>query len=553
MLMKAFKKQTLAWSRQLLALLLILPLISLLILGLQWDEASKQTLTELMSTVLPDYAVTSLVLCLVVGVGVAIVGVATACCVSLFEFKGKRILEIALLLPLAMPAYVLAYAYTDYLQYSGPAQNYIRQVVGLEGRVLPEVRNMWGAAWVLVFALYPYVYVLVRAALSTRAKPLMEAARLLGAPMGRRIIKIAIPMARPAMAAGMTLALMECLADFGVVSYFGVQTFTTGIYKAWLALDQKIAAAQLAALLLLMVGLLIGLEKRAQGKLRFTNAKGGMMTVKKAGNDLGSNLMVLSGRRQVLAVSICMFPIMAGFILPVLFMLRPLLAAWTELNHAYWHQFADWTMNSLRLGLMSAALAVLTALVLCEAVRYERHSWHRHISQLAMLGYAIPGAVVVIGILLPITWLQIAWPQLGLASWLTTTSAALIWAYLLRFTAVAMQGIQSGYTRIPISYDESAQIQGASRWKVWREVQWPLLKTPTSAAALLVLVDVMKELPATLVLRPFNSDTLAVAAYQLARDERLGEAALPALSLVLVGLLPVLLLSKSMSNKSSNR
>jgi iron(III) transport system permease protein len=469
-----------------------------------------------------------------------------------FEFKGKKILEIALLLPLAMPAYVLAYAYTDFLQFSGPAQNYIRQSFGLEGRVLPEVRNIWGAAWVLVFALYPYVYVMVRAALNARAKPLMEAARLLGAPMRRRIIKVALPLVRPAMAAGMALALMECLADFGVVSYFGVQTFTTGIYKAWLAMDEKIAAAQLALMLLAAVCILMWLEKRAQGKLRFSSVKGGSIQTKNSSKERVTAPILLRGRKQVWVVLICTFPILAGFVGPVLFMLRPLLAAWSEIEPAYWPQFSAWAFNSMRLGLVSAALAVIAAMILSESVRHERRSWRRHVMELASLGYAIPGAVVVIGILLPIAWLQTAWPQMGLASWLTTTSAALIWAYLLRFTAVAMQGIQSGYTRIPISFDESAQIQGASRWKVWREVQWPLLKTPTSAAALLVLVDVMKELPATLVLRPFNSDTLAVAAYQLARDERLGEAALPALSLVLVGLLPVLLLSKSMGSKLSN-
>jgi iron(III) transport system permease protein len=549
---KTLKNRSLDWGQRILVLLIILPMISLIGLGLQWDTNATHTLEALAETVLADYVLTSFLLCSLVGLGVGLVGLSTACCVSLFEFKGKKILEIALLLPLAMPAYVLAYAYTDFLQYSGPAQNYIRQSFGLDGRVLPEVRNIWGAAWVLVFALYPYVYVMVRAALNVRAKPLMEAARLLGAPMRRRILKIALPLARPAMAAGMALALMECLADFGVVSYFGVQTFTTGIYKAWLAMDEKIAAAQLALMLLGAVCILIGLEKRAQGKLRFSNAKGETVQVGKSSNDRSTAPIVLTGHKQTAAVLICTFPILAGFVCPVLFMLRPLLGAWSEMAPDYWEQFTWWALNSVRLGLVSAALAVVAALTLSEAVRRERRSWQRHIFELASLGYAIPGAVVVIGILLPIAWLQITWPQVGIASWLTTTSAALIWAYLLRFTAVAMQGIQSGYTRIPISFDESAQIQGASRWKVWREVQWPILKTPTSAAALLVLVDVMKELPATLVLRPFNSDTLAVAAYQLARDERLGEAALPALSLVLVGLLPVLLLSKSISSKASN-
>jgi iron(III) transport system permease protein len=381
----------------------------------------------------------------------------------------------------------------------------------------------------------------------------MEAAQLLGAPMRRRIIKIALPMARPAMTAGVVLALMECLADFGVVSYFGVQTFTVGIYKAWLAMDQKIAAAQLALMLLFAVALLLRLEKKAQGKLRFASAKGGLSEKAGRGLDASRSLVVLKGGHQALAILVCLLPIAAGFILPVIFMTRPMISAWAELSPTYWQQYGHWIMNSLRIGVISAILAVIAALVLCESIRYERRQWGRHMTELATLGYAIPGAVVVIGILLPIAWVQSVWPELKMAYWLTTTVTALIWAYLLRFTAVAMQSIQSGYTRIPTSFDESAQLQGASRWRVWREVQWPMLKTPTSAAALLVLVDVMKELPATLVLRPFNSDTLAVAAYQLARDERLGEAALPALSLVLVGLLPVLLISKSMGSKPSNK
>ena len=253
----------------LLAGVLLLPILAVLASTLQWNSESAQILREMSSTVLPDYALTTLLLCLAVAVGVAVVGMATAAAVTLFDFAGRKTFEWALLLPIAMPAYVVAYAYTDFLQFSGPLQTAIRATFGVEGRVFPEVRSLGGAAWVFTFCLYPYVYLLARTALADRATHLMDAARLLGAPMRRRVREIALPLARPAVAAGVALALMETLADFGVSSYFGIQTFTAGIYKAWLVLDNRIAAAQLATLLLLVVVVLLKLEHKAQKKMRF--------------------------------------------------------------------------------------------------------------------------------------------------------------------------------------------------------------------------------------------------------------------------------------------
>ncbi|MDB5753448.1 MAG: putative type Fe3+ transport system, permease component with duplicated domain, partial [Ramlibacter sp.] len=253
----------------LLAGVLLLPVLAVLASWFSWDAASAQILREMGSTVLPEYALTSVLLCVAVGIGVAVVGTATAAAVTLFEFPGRRAFEWALLLPLAMPAYVVAYAYTDFLQFGGPLQAWLRGQFGLQGRLFPEVRSLPGAVWVFVFSLYPYVYLLVRTALAERAAQLMEAARVLGAPLARRIGRVALPLARPAIAAGVALALMETLADFGVASYFGIQTFSTGIYKAWLSMDNRIAAAQLATVLLVVVALLLGLERRAQTRLRF--------------------------------------------------------------------------------------------------------------------------------------------------------------------------------------------------------------------------------------------------------------------------------------------
>lgn len=515
--------------------LLLLPVLAVFGSWFSWNATSGQILREMAATVLPDYTLTSLLLCVAVAVGAAIVGTAAAAAVTLFDFPGRRGFEWMLLLPLAMPAYVVAYAYTDFLQFSGPLQTWVRHTFGLEGRVFPEVRNLPGAVFVFVFSMYPYVYLLVRTALAERAAQLMEAARLLGAPLARRIRTVAVPLARPAIAAGVALALMETLADFGVASYFGIQTFSAGIYKAWLAMDNRIAAAQLATVLLIVVAVLLGMEARAQRRLRFagTRARGGAE----------AQPIALRARGRVAAWTVCALPVLLGFVLPVAFMLRPLAADWSVLP---WDRFLQWSLNSLRLAGLSAALAVATALLLAYRLRRSPHGLTRGVVHLAGLGYAVPGAVLVVGLLLPVGWLQAAWPESAVGYWMTATVLGIVWAYLVRFVAVALQSMQSGYARIPASLDDSARMLGSGGAALLARVHWPLLKRSAAAAALLVFVDVMKELPATLVLRPFNSDTLAVVAYQLARDERLGEAALPSLALVLVGLVPVMLLSRTL-------
>ncbi len=526
-----------------LTALLLLPLLGILASWLPLGEsmsASAQIVSEMRRTVLPDYLLTTLLLCVMVAVGVTVVGLSTAAAVSLFDFKGRGFFEWALLLPLAMPAYVVAYAYTDFLQFSGPFQSGLRQVFGLQGRVFPEIRSLGGAVVVFTFVLYPYVYLLARTALNDRAAHLMEAAKLLGAPLRRRLLKVALPLARPAVAAGVALALMETLADFGVSSYFGIQTFTAGIYKAWLAMDNRIAAAQLATVLLMFVALLLRLENRAQARMRFAASRGGVSS------SAESQPARLQGRQQLVAWAVCTLPILLGFVLPVVFMLRPLLAQGADLA---WGQFLTWSLNSLRLGAITAVLAVLLALALAFGVRRSKDWFNSTAVHLVALGYAIPGAVVVVGMLLPLGWLQAAWPQSAVVSLVTATSLGLVWAYLVRFCAVALQSVQSGYARVPSSFDDSARMLGVSDWGLALRVHWPLINRSAGAAALLVFVDVMKELPATLVLRPFNSDTLAVMAYQLARDERLGEAALPSLALVLVGLLPVILLSRTLRQR----
>ncbi|MDT7514706.1 ABC transporter permease [Rhodoferax mekongensis] len=520
-----------------------LPIVALIVAVLQWDAVAMALLREMAASVLLGYGWTTLVLCGVVALGVGVVGTASACAVTLFDFQGRRQWEWALLLPLAMPAYVVAYAYTDFLQFSGPAQTWMRDTFGLEGRLFPEVRSLGGAALVFVFTLYPYVYLLVRVALLERAAHLMDAARLMGASLARRVAVIAVPLARPAIMAGVALALMETLADYGVSSYFGIQTLTAGIYKAWLVLDSRIAAAQLATLLLVVMAVLLRLELHARRKLRFANAKGRRVVAQP---------VVLRGMRAVGATLVCGVPVFLGFVLPVFFMARPLWQAWgVEDSPLPWSSFVGWSVNSFKLAAITALLASGVALALAFAARRVPDRLTRIVVGLAGMGYAVPGAVIVVGLLIPVAWLQATRPDWQVGFWVSTTIFGVIWAYLVRFTAVALHTVQSGYNQVPATLDESARMLGVTGWGLWWRVHRPLLVRSTLVAGLLVFVDVMKELPATLVLRPFDHDTLAVVAFQLAKDERLGEAALPALVLVLVGLIPVIFLSRTLNKKAA--
>ena len=528
-----------------LCLLLALPVLGVLGSWLSFDAHAMAVLSHQWHTVLPGYAATSLLLVFGVAVGVALVGGLSAALVTLFDFPLRRSFEWALLLPLAMPAYVLAYAYTDFLQYSGPLQTALRAWTGAQGALWPDVRSLGGAIVLFVLCLYPYVYLLTRTALAERGVPLMEAARLLGAGMGRRVQEVALPLARPAIVAGVALALMETLADYGVGSYFGLTTFTTGIYKAWLVMNDGVAAAQLASLLLVLVAAALWLESRARQRLRFVNARGG------AGGSPEARALRLRGAAALLAVVLCALPVLLGFMLPVGVLLDLMWREWQANGAAVpLERFEQWAWTSFRLAGGAALLAASLALALGFALRLPAGSASaaplRVAARVVSLGYAVPGAVIAVGILLPVGWLQARWPEAGATALVTGTAFGLVYAYLVRFSAVALQSVDAGYARVPGSVDETARMLGTPRGRVFFGLHLPLLQRSVLAAVLLVFVDVMKELPATLVLRPFNSDTLAVVAYQLARDERLGEAALPSLAIVAVGLLPVILLSRAL-------
>ncbi|MFO1267600.1 MAG: iron ABC transporter permease [Rubrivivax sp.] len=525
----------------LLCLALALPVLAVLGSWLLFDAEAAAVLRHQAATVLPEYTLTTLALALAVGVGVVALGSATAAAVTLADFPGRRTFEWALLLPLAMPAYVLAYAWTDALQFARHLQTALREMLGKRGALWPDVRSTGSAAVLFVLCLYPSVYLLARAALGERAVQLMEAARLLGAPLSRRVLAVALPMARPALAAGTALALMEVLADYGVGSYFGLATYSTGIYKAWLVMNDRVAALQLASLLLVLVALLLLAERAARRQLRFAASRVGPQH---AGD---ARPLRLAGPAAVAAWTLCALPVLLGFVLPVAWLLWLL---WHEATASDFGlplaRFAQWSWASLRLATLAALAATAVALMLAFVLRRGRGAWLKASARLLALGYAMPGAVVGIGVLLPLAWVQQRWPEAGFAALATGTIFGVMYAYLVRFCAVALQSVEAGYERIPRSVDDTALLLGTGTLRVFGRLHLPLLKRSVFAALLLVFVDVMKELPATLLLRPFGSDTLAVVAYNFARDERLAEAALPSLAIVAVGLIPVLLLSKAM-------
>ncbi|WP_157268292.1 ABC transporter permease [Azohydromonas aeria] len=530
----------------LLCLALALPVAAILGAWFSFDAQALAVLRHQAQTVLGGYALESLWLALGVAAGVTLLGLSTAVAVALYRFPGRGVFEWALLLPLAMPAYVLAYAYTDALQFSGPVQTGLRAAFGWQGALWPDVRSLWGAVALFVLSLYPYVYLLTRAALGERAEHMMDAARLLGAGPWRRLATVALPLARPAVIAGAALALMETLADYGVGAYFGLSTFTTGIYRAWLSMNDATAAAQLASMLLVVVALLLALERRAQSRLRFSNARGA------APPSGAAQPRRLRGAAAAAAVAVCALPVLLGFVLPAGWLGAML---WREATGSEFglplERFVEWAWASFRLAAMAATAATALALALGFALRQRREGAARTPDLLPVgvrvlsLGYAVPGAVVAIGILLPVSWVQARWPALGAAALFTGTAAGLLFAYLVRFSAVALQSVEAGYTRVPLAIDETSRMLGVGRLRLFARVHLPLLSRSAWAAALLVFVDAMKELPATLVLRPFGSDTLAVVAYNLARDERLAEASLPSLAIVAVGLLPVMLLART--------
>lgn len=532
--------------------LLIVGLVVALLAGLPvasvglnlFAGGTSETWAHLSSTVLPEYIVNSLWLCVGVGLGVGTLGVTTAWLTAMHEFPGRRFFEWALVLPLAVPAYVMAYVYTDFLQFVGPVQTFLRETFGWEhgDYWFPDIRTLPGAMLMFICVLYPYVYLLARTAFLERASGMLEAARTLGMGPWRAFFSVSLPLARPAIVAGVALALMETLADYGTVAYFAVNTFTTGIYRAWFSLGDRIAAAQLAAMLLAFVLFLLMAERISRGRARYHNTTGRNRPM------AGARLRGVSAG---LAIVGCALPLLLGFLVPAGLLLK---MAVTEGDAQFGERFLMLSRNSFVLAGATAAIGVLLALLLAYGARLSKGTLATGLNRLVGLGYAVPGAVIAVGVLIPVTrldnWLAGQWQAWfghnpGLL--LTGGIAALIYAYLVRFLAVALHTVESSLGKITPNMDDAARSLGLGQGGTMRRVHVPMLRGSLLTAGLLVFVDVMKELPATLVMRPFNFDTLATQAYTLASDERLAEASTAALAIVMVGLLPLIALSRQIT------
>ena len=527
------------WTVLTIAVAALVALPVLVVLSRVFAE-SNGVWGHLAETVLADYVVNTILLMVGVGALTLVIGVATAWLVTMHRFPGHRVFEWALLLPLAVPAYVMAYVYTDLLQFAGPVQTALRDITGWGPRDywFPQIRSVGGAVAMMGLVLYPYVYLLARAAFLEQSVCVLEVSRTLGRGPWRSFGAVALPLARPAIVAGLALVLMETIADYGTVAYFGVPTFTTGIYRTWFGLGEPVAAAQLAAFLLLFVALLVGLERWSRGSARYHHTTTRYKHLPRR---------PLRGGRAAAAFLACAAPVALGFLVPA----GVLLDLALTVGDPYWgRRFTDFALNSFTLAAVTAALGVVVAVLLAYGVRLKPTPVSRTATRAAALGYAVPGSVIAVGVLIPFAAfdnaLDAAMRSLfGVSTGLllTGTIAALVFAYLVRFLAVSYNTVEASLGKISPNIDQAARTLGHGPRATLLRVHAPLMRGGLLTAALLVFVDVMKELPATMIIRPFNFDTLAIRVYRLASDERLAEASTAALTIVAVGILPVILLS----------
>ncbi len=523
-----------------LVLAIALPIsLPILFVGSQWLQPTGDVWQHLWETVLGRYLTNTAILAVGVSVGTGMIGVATAWLVVTCQFPGRRLWEWMLLLPMAIPAYLLAYTYTEFLEFYGPVQSGLRGWFGWEygDYWFPAVRSPLGAILMLSLVLYPYVYLLCRVAFLEQSVCTLEASRVLGRSPWRSFWEVALPLARPAIATGLALVLMETLSDFGTVQFFGVDTFTTGIYRTWFGMGDRVAAAQLAAVLLGFSLLLLTLERYSRGRSRYYAAHcyRPFATYR------------LRGWRSGAAIGVCCLPLVLGFLLPA----GLLLDLTIQNPETLWDdRFRLFASHSAILSSITALLGVILATLMAYGVRLQPSWLIRLGTRLASMGYAIPGSVVAIGVLVPLgitdnaidAWMR---QYLGISTGLllSGTVAALVFAYLVRFLAISFGTVESSLGKIEPHLDDASHSLGATASRTLWRIHVPMMRSGLLTAAMLVFVDVMKELPATLIVRPFNFDTLAVRVYNLASDERLAEAAGPALAIVVVGLLPTLLLS----------
>ncbi|UOO81292.1 iron ABC transporter permease [Uruburuella testudinis] len=527
-------------ARMWLLLCIALVLVPLTVIMAALGDFDAEIWAFLLEFQLPELIKNTLLLAAGVGVGVAFLGTSAAWLTTMHEFPLRRFFFWAMMLPLAVPAYVLAFTQLGLFDYTGPINTWLRTHYGIE-HALPEVRNGFGLTAVMSLTFYPYVYLLARNAFAGMGQRALEAGASLGLSPGQAFFKVALPMARPWIAGGTVLALMETLADFGTVSVFGYDTFTTAIYQAWFDFFSLETAKQLAALLVTAVFVLLALEQLSRGRRRYHQA----------GKAQRQRRKPLSGRLKWLATAYCGLILAAAFFIPLLQLLWWAYDTWhdgfnTSLWLQAWHSFAA--------SLLAALLVAAAALLLALAKRADKSRFAAVAARIATLGYAIPGTVLAVGVFVPVAWLDnvliesLHLPE-GTTGILKGTLAVMLAAYLIRFLAVGYAAIEAGLERISPAQAEAARSLGCTGSGVLRRVYLPLLKGALGTAVLMAFVDMMKEMPITLMTRPYDWDTLAVRVYAFTAEGQYANAALPALLIVLTGLVPVILFSRSEPNR----
>ena len=522
-------------------------LVALPVLALGYTALSSQAASiwpHLAANVIPAALADTGRLLLGVGLLCAVIGVGTAWLVTQFEFPGRRSLEWLLVLPLALPTYITAYVYVEILGFQGPLQTGLRALTGwqsLRDYWFPDPRNLPGAIGIMAIVLYPYVYLSVRALFGLQAAAIVESARTLGATPATLFWRIGLPMARPALAAGLTLALLETLNDIGASEYLGVRSLTLSIYTTWVNRNSLAGAAQIACVMLLLVVALMLIEARLRGQRRFS------LPVRQP---RAVGRVPLSGGRALAATLACALPVLLGALLPIGFLVTQVLRRdlWLQLDAGLLRSL----FHALLFSGLSAGIVVALGIGIAAARRQGREPWLPALSRLASLGYAVPGTVLALGLLVPLAALDnvIAnaaqrWLGVNPGLLLIGTGAALVLAYVVRFLAIAISGVESGLSRISPRIDDAARTLGASAPEVIRQMHWPLARPAVAAAALLVFVDCLKELPATLLLRPLNVETLATTVYGHASRGAFEDGALAGLLIVLAGLYPAFRLARA--------
>ena len=532
----------------LIAVLVALPILIIVLLSF---ASSENIWPHLLGTVLPGYVWRTLGLMVGVGFLTFLIGTATAWLVSLHDFPLRRVLQWACLMPLAMPTYIVSYTYVDFLNYAGSLQTWLRGAMGWarpDDYMFPEIRSLPGAVLVLALVLYPYVYMTAQASFLRQPMSQLDVARTLGKSPWGAFLSVALPQARPAIVVGVSLALMECLNDIAAVGFFGVNTLTLGIYTTWLGEGNLGGAAQLAVVLLIFVFGLLWVERHARKQ---------QSTMPGSRHPMAPRRTRLTGWRGILAMLACFLPVFLGFILPALILLR---FATRHLEDLFSASYFDSMWHSLVLSLVASLVVLILGLILAYAHRLQRGARLTTFLRLASVGYAMPGTVLGIGVLIPLAYFDntvdaFMRSAFGVSTGLllSGTITAIIFAYAIRFLAISFGSLESGLEKVTPNLTFAARTLGRTPLRTVAEIHLPILRPALVTATLLVFVDCMKELPATLILRPFDFETLATQVFLLASLGQLEESAAPALTIVAAGLVPIILLTRNLRNRESFR